>query len=245
MATRFARSDRDFVAWIVGGILLVVLVGFSRSFFLRPLFGGGPEWAAQELIFIFHGFVFTAWFVLLAVQTYLIRSRSLTLHRRLGWAAVGLGAAIVVLGTYSALRAANRPGVGFHGVPFPPEHFLIVPLLGMATFAVFLGLAVLNRANGPSHKRLMLLASISILGAPVARIPMMMPMLPFWLDAIVYSGFVIALAVWDIQTRGKLRPETLWGGPAIVLLNIAALPLASAPAWQAFALNLMSLTGPP
>jgi hypothetical protein len=244
MATRAIRSDRSYVAAIVTAILLVVLVGFSRSFYLLPAFGSEPDWAAREPIFYIHGTVFTLWFALLAYQTYLVRSRSLRLHRKLGNAGAGLGVVVVLLGTYAALRAANRAS-GFMGVPVPPQQFLTVPLSGMVLFATFLTLAVVNRRHSASHKRLMLLASISLLGAPIARITAMVPQLPIWLDAVVATGFTIAMGYWDFETRGKVRPETLYGGPAIVLLTLAALPIGSTAAWQNIALWMMSFTGPP
>lgn len=244
MAARAIKSDRPYAAVLVTAILLVVLVGFSRSFFLMPLFRTEPDWAAKEPIFFLHGAVFSCWFVLLAYQTFLIRQRSLRLHRRIGYWGAGLGVGIVVLGTYAALEAANRAG-GFIGVPFTPQQFLPVPLIGVLLFAIFLTLAVINRHKPASHKRLILLASISLLGAPIARIPLMMPMLPFWIDAIVYSGFAIAMGYWDFATRGKLSRETMFGGPAIVVLNLAAIPIGSTATWQHFALWLMSFAGPP
>ncbi|HEX6742060.1 MAG TPA: hypothetical protein VF079_09755 [Sphingomicrobium sp.] len=244
MATRTLKSDRPYAAAIVAAILLVLLAGFSRSFFLMPLFGSKPEWAAKEPIFYLHGTVFSLWFALLAWQTFLIRQRAIRTHRKLGYAGAGLGALVTLLGCYVALRAANRPG-GFIGVPFPPEQFLAVPIIGMALFALFLTLAVVNRHQPASHKRFILLASIDLLGAPIARLPLMMPALPFWLDSVVYSIFVVALGYWDLQTRGRLRPETLYGGGALVLVNFAAIPIGATPIWQNFAMWLMSSVGPP
>lgn len=244
MATRALKADRPFVAAIVAGIILVVLIGFSRSFFLMPLFGTKPAWAAHEPIFYLHGSVFSLWFALLAYQTLLVRQRSLRLHRRLGYVGAGLGVVIVLLGSYAALRAANRPG-GFIGVPFPPQQFLTVPLVGIALFAVLLTLAVINRRKPPSHKRYMLLASISLLGAPIARLPLMMPTIPVWIDSLVYTAFVVALGHWDVQTRGKVQPQTIYGGGAIVILNLVAIPLGATAIWQNAALWMMSFTGPP
>jgi len=73
----------------------------------------------------------------------------------------------------------------------------------------------------------------------------MMPALPFWTDSVVYSAFVIAIGYWDVQTRGKLRPETIYGGSAVVIVNFAAIPIGSTQAWQTFALWMMSFVGPP
>lgn len=245
MATRSLKDDRPFAAAIVAAILLVVLIGFSRSFFLLPILAGKPDWAAKEPIFYLHGIVFSLWFAFLAYQTYLIRQRSLRLHRKLGYAGAVLGAGLVLLGCYAALRAANRPGGGFIGVPFPPEQFIAVPFIGMILFAVFLTLAVVQRHRPASHKRYMLLASIDLLGAPIARVTLMVPAIPIWIDSIVYSAFVIALAYWDMQTRGRLQRETLYGGLALVLVNFLALPIGSTQIWQNFALWMMSFVGPP
>jgi uncharacterized membrane protein YozB (DUF420 family) len=236
--------DRDYSAWIVAGILFVVLAGFSRSFFLRPIFGTTPEWAAPEPIFYLHGTVFAAWFAFLAVQTWLIRDRELRLHRRLGYVGAGLGAGVVILGTYAALRAANR-ATGFMGVPLPAGQFLAVPLIEIALFAIFLGLAVLNRNKPASHKRLILLASVDLVGAAIARIPLMMPSLPIWLDSVVYAAFVAAIASWDLSARRRLRPETIWGGAALIGLNFAALPIGATEAWQAAAHWMMSFASAP
>ncbi|HLO20658.1 MAG TPA: hypothetical protein VK192_09210 [Sphingomicrobium sp.] len=244
MATRAIPSDRPYVAAIVTAILLVVLVGFSRSFYLLPAFGSEPEWAAKERIFYLHGTVFSLWFALLACQTYLVRARSVRLHRKLGYAGAGLGAAIVVVGTYVALRAANRAS-GFMGVSLPPQQFLTVPLAGMVLFAAFMALGVVNRRKPASHKRLMLLASISLLGAPIARLTAMFPQLPIWLDAVVFTAFTIAMGYWDVETRGKIRPETQYGGPAIVLATLAAVPIGSTVAWQNVASWMMGFVGPP
>ena len=115
----------------------------------------------------------------------------------------------------------------------------------MALFAVFLTLAVINRHRPESHKRYILLASIDLLGAPVARLPLMMPAIPLWIDSIVYGAFVFALGYWDLETRGKLRPETTFGGTALVVVNFAALPIGSTVLWQNFARWMMSFTGPP
>ena len=76
-------------------------------------------------------------------------------------------------------------------------------------FAVFLTLAVINRHTPASHKRLILLASISLLGAPIARVPLMMPALPFWIDAIVYTGFGVGCRQArppSVAAGGRLTP---------------------------------------
>ena len=66
-------------------IVCAVVLGFARSFFLRPLFRGWAEaHSAPETFFYFHGAIFTAWLVLLPAQSVLVATGRMRLHRRLG-----------------------------------------------------------------------------------------------------------------------------------------------------------------
>ena len=66
-----------------------------------------------------HGIAFTAWLLLLLVQTSLVAAGRVDLHRRLGLGGAALAAVMVVLGTIGSLVAAARP-TGFFDVPMPP-----------------------------------------------------------------------------------------------------------------------------
>src|SRR5689334_25389644 len=89
-------SARRFYVGMALAMLVTVLVGFSRSFFLRPLF---PDWPApSETIFYVHGAVFTAWILLLVAQTSMVAGGRTDVHRRIGPFGVALALAMVVLG---------------------------------------------------------------------------------------------------------------------------------------------------
>ena len=69
---RLAGENRFFVGMALA-ILVVVFIGFARSFFLQPLF---PEWhRPSETIFYVHGVAFTAWIALLVAQVSLVAGR--------------------------------------------------------------------------------------------------------------------------------------------------------------------------
>lgn len=244
MSENLRSRERAFATLVAGCILAVLLVGFSRSFFLLPFFGGPPSWAAKEPIFYAHGAIFASWFVLLGAQVLLVRTGDVRVHRRLGYVGAGLAALVVLVGTLAALRAANRPG-GFIDVPIPPDQFLALPLLSMVLFGLFVGLAVLWRRNPARHKRLMLLASIGLLGAPVARIVSMTGFLPPFSDVIVYALLVALMIAWDVATYRRPHAETLIGGAAVVGFNAVVLPFGATNAWLAVAHSLMALVPPP
>jgi uncharacterized membrane protein YozB (DUF420 family) len=224
-------SERRFFTGIAVATLLTVLIGFSRSFFLRPLF---PNWPSpSEGIFYVHGAAFAAWIVLLVVQTSLVAGGRTSLHRTIGPLGAVLAATMVVLGTVAALTAAQR-ATGFVGIPVPPLQFLAVPLFDMALFATFTALAIARRRDAQSHKRLMLLATVNLMTAAIARWPMIGALGP-----PAYFGltdlFIVALAVWDFRTRGRLHPVTLWGGLLILISQPLRLIVSGTAAWLAFA----------
>src|SRR5678815_2792955 len=61
-------------------MVLAVFVGFSRSYYLKGLYGA-PELPA---LFHVHGLLFTTWMLFLVMQTALVATRRTPLHRRLG-----------------------------------------------------------------------------------------------------------------------------------------------------------------
>jgi uncharacterized membrane protein YozB (DUF420 family) len=228
---RNAAAERRFFGGMALAMLAVVVAGFSRSFFLRPLFPGHP--APAETVFYVHGGVFFAWMVLLAVQASLITGGRVELHRRVGPFGALLAAAMVVLGIQAALVAATR-ATGFTGVPVPPLQFLAVPLFDLALFAPFVGLAIARRHDPQSHKRWMLLASLNLVTAAIARLPGVLPLGPLAFFGLT-DLFIVALAVWDWRTRGRLHPATLWGGALIIASQPLRLVVSGTDAWLAFA----------
>jgi uncharacterized membrane protein YozB (DUF420 family) len=239
LADRAPSSERRFYTGISIAILATVLVGFARSFFLRPLF---PDWPSPtERVFYVHGAVFTAWIVLLVTQASFVAAGRTDIHRRTGGFGAGLAALMVVLGVYAALIAARRPG-GFIDVPVPPMQFLAVPFFDLLLFGSLVALAIAKRGEPQMHKRLMLLATINLTTAAIARWPVVSTLGP----PAVFGAtdlFIVALAAWDVRTRGRLHPATLWGGLAILVSQPLRLLVSGTEVWQAFARWATGLVG--
>jgi len=233
-----ATRERVFYTGFAWAVLVTVFVGFSRSFFLRPFF---PDWPRPaEPIFILHGLVFTSWCVLLLAQVSLVRAARTDVHRQLGVIAVVIAPAIVVLGVTGALIAAHRP-TGFVGIPVPARQFLVIPLLDMTLFATFIALALARRRDPQAHKRWMVLATVNLLTAAIARWPGVLqignPLVYFALTDL----YIVALAVFDLRSRGRLHPVTLAGGLTIIASQPLRLALSGTPAWMEFATWATSL----
>ena len=233
------RFEHRFFTGMALAILVVAFVGFSRSFFLRPLF---PDWPApSEPIFYVHGAAFAAWIALFVVQTSLIAAHRRALHRTIGAFGALLATAMVVLGTLGALIAAKR-ATGFVGIPIPPLQFLAIPIFDMVLFATFVGLGVAQRRQPQHHKRWMALATMVLLPAAIARWPGMDAYGPLGFFGVA-DLFVVALAAWDFRSTGRLHRVTVVGGLLIILSQPLRIMVSGTDGWLAFARWATGLIG--
>ena len=229
-AVRTGRRTRRFYVGMAIAIAITVFVGFSRSYFLKGWYGT-PE---LSRLLHFHGLVFTTWVLFFLAQTALVASGRTYLHRRMGVAGAMLAVLVLIVGTTVAImrvksgKASPIPGV-------PALAFLAIPLFDMIVFAILVGTALYFRRRLEAHKRLMTLAMISLLAAPIARLhfPLLPPGPPTFFG--LADLFIVALLVYDLVTRQKVHPATMWGGLLVVASQPLRLVIAGTPAWMAFA----------
>ena len=214
-------------------IAAIVFAGFYRTFYLSPWLNG----PALSPLRIVHGVAFSAWILLFVAQTTLVAAGRTAIHRRLGVAGVVLASGMVALGTVLAIGNA-REGHAPPGIP--PLVFLIIPLFDMLVFPLLIAAAVWYRGRPETHKRLMLLATVSLLAAPVARIPTALaaagPLFYFGVvDLLILTG-----VLYDFVTRRKVHPVYVWGGLAILASQVIRIALSGTSAWLAVATWLTS-----
>jgi hypothetical protein len=222
-------QDRIFYSGMAILMALTVFVGFAPTFYLRawfdwPVYSG--ERTLPPLAYI-HGAIFSAWVVLFIVQTVLVASRRVAMHRRLGVAGVLLAAAMIGVGLWAAFAAAAR-GAAPPGVD--AITFLAVPVIKMVLFAAFVSAAVWWRRDRESHKRLMLLAYVAIVGPAVARIPGP-PLLGVGISALLLA----ILLAYDLYSRRRIHAVYLWGGALLAISGPVTQAISRTAAWRAFA----------
>lgn len=228
------RRDRRFYGGMAMAMGLTVFAGFSSTFYLR-FFTGGPKATLSggpftTLVFL-HGGLFTAWVLLFIVQTALIAGGRVAVHRRLGIAGAVLAAAMIVAGTVLAIATAKR-GAGPAGAD--PLAFLVIPLFDMILFTTFVTAALARRRDKEAHKRLMLLAYISIIVAAIARLPGVLRAGPpafFGLTLL----FVAVAGAYDFLSRRRVHEAYLWGGGLIAVSIPLRLAISKTDAWRALA----------
>lgn len=199
-------------------LLLVLLGGFSRSFYLRPMFGADT---LPPFLYL-HGTVITAWFVLAALQAWWIQAGSMRFHRRSGYFLAAFGGLVVAVGLVADLRLGRA-------ISSPSDPEIIVfwgNLFTLGLFATFVSVGVLFRRKAEVHKRLMLLASFSIVGPALARLADW-PVSPGGSGARPLYGIVGlvvlfgSLLAFDVLQRRRPHPVSAIGVVAI-LVGLAA-----------------------
>ena len=235
-----AKYDRVFYSSMAIVMALTVLIGFGPTYYVKPFddtpmstLSGGP----MTLLVQTHGVLFTAWVLLFIVQTALVAQHKVAIHRRIGIAGAVLAASMVVVGSLTALKMAAR-GAAPGGID--PVSFSMIPLSDMFFFAVFVAAALRMRANREAHKRLMLLAYVSIIVAAVARLPGVLPLGPFAFFGFAFVFILIGI-IYDIVSRRRVHPVYVWGGGVLLLSVPLRLVMSRTDAWKSFAQSLIGL----
>jgi hypothetical protein len=227
-------AERWFFSGMALLFVLVVFGGFAPSYYLRGIIPDeittylDPPPQAIRSLFLLHGAAFSAWFLLQLLQSLLVAGKRLDLHRLFGQAALVLAPLIVILGLLVTLYTIRH---GFHDTDRPPPILAAFPLFTLLWFSGFLIAGLSLRKSPAAHKRLMLLASASILGPATGRI-VALPYpdwLPSWWDWAIL--FVVPLILWDLTTRRRLHAATLFGVAAFIAMFPLLTWVRSMPFW--------------
>ena len=225
------RRRRERWFYIAMSILAVITVfaGFAPTYYLRPYYNTASLMPLLHL----HGMVFTSWLALFMVQTTLVAAHRTDIHRRLGILGGVIAGLMIVIGPTTAVIRASQEATPVPGVS--PLSFLVIPLGDMFVFAILVGAGFYYRRRPDVHKRLMMLATISILAAAIARLPF----------AIMKAGppaffgftdvFVLACIVYDLFTLKRVHRATLFGAILIIASQPLRLMLGGTHAWISFA----------
>ncbi len=235
---RFEASRNEHVFFLAMAVLLTVtmVVGFAKTYFLAGVFLAKLP---APLIHI-HGAVFTCWFLLLLTQSALAFVHRVDLHRKLGICGIVIACLMLPLGIlataeYLAREAAQR-WIALATV---------MPVAELSIFSVLAAAAFLARRKPAIHKRLILLATIGLIGAAVGR----MEFLPYWhfrgvaairlVWAYTYV-FLLALAVYDLWSTRRVNPATVWGSVFMISVQQVMLLVSATPPWLEFVSRMQS-----
>jgi hypothetical protein len=234
-------------------LLAIVLFGFAPTLYLRPWF---PVRPIPGYLYV-HGAILTSWFVWLTVQASLVRAGRVSTHRRMGVVGGVIALAVTFVGPMATAGAVRRTlaagfnwdtdmsrvlGPSLKGVRFIAFESGVVwsNLIMIAAFAVLVPAAILLRKNPQAHKRLMLLASIAIVGPALARISR----LPYMggeggpMITIVLLALLLSVVAHDLLSSRRLHPATL-AGCALILASFASILFIERSDWGQQVVRMM------
>lgn len=241
-----AAAGRRFYFFMALATLAVALVGFLPTYFM-PLATGqsvGPG------ILHVHGALFFGWCLYFCFQTWLVANGRSAAHREWGLFGVALAAmmvliVLVTMGVTINLRTA-------HGNRDAALTFSWVQASGMSFFGACVWAAVAQVRKPEIHKRLMLLGAVSLLDAPIARWtgpilgmmageagpppPGFVPPFPGVIIAGLLADLLIVVAMtYDWRTRGRPHEIYIWGGAALLLMQLTRPLIGATGLWHSVA----------
>lgn len=225
------RNERIYFALLAGLLVLLVLAGFSRSFYLHNLFG----MPAPTRFLQIHGAIMTGWMLLLATQTALIFVRRPRWHRMLGYAGIAYAALILPVGAMATLGAARREVLAHSAIVPAQLNVLGLELMQLTLFALLIAGGVLTRAKADIHKRLMVIATLCIVPNAIVRLSLLTNV--DYLSTnfgimTVWALLVLAVVGTDIWRNRHLHPAFGWGASLAILALFAAWYVSRTPAWD-------------
>lgn len=170
--------------------------------------------------------------MLFVIQTRLIAKQNYRTHMQLGIAGLVLAAVVVVLGVATAGESASAPRL--RGGGMNSQQFVFVPLFAIGLFAVLVTAAVVLRKRAQLHKRLMILAMLSVLGPAVARLITLTQNGGHFLaiQTLVPAAFVLWCLASDWSTHRVVHQVYAMGGTLLVLSWPFRVWLVQTPQWE-------------
>jgi len=237
LARPSASSERLFHAGMAWLFVLVALVGFApRSFAIVT--GAMP---VPPLVVHLHAAVMASWVILLATQATLSLVGRMDLHRQWGLASLLVGPLVLTM-LIAVTVVRQNDAAGTPGGPIV-NNILFLQIRSILLFPTFLIWALRTRRTDPQmHKRMMLLATLMLLDAAIAR----MNWLPYnefprhYLAVHLYLLLLLVPALtYDLIRQGRIHRAWVWGLALTVPWVIATEFVWGSTWWRAFGPKLV------
>jgi len=147
-------------------------------------------------------------------------------HRFFGWFGAGLGAAMVLLGFATAVIMGRFDAVQLHQ---SDPAFLSIPFYDMAAFSVLLALAIFWRRKPEFHRRLLFIATCSLMDALFGRFDFLFNNTLFFacLDVVLLLGIAR-----DLLVNRRVHTVYRYALPLVIMGQALAIYLwRGAPSW--------------
>ena len=241
------RVDHWFYVGVAVLVILLHVAGFGPSLIDQSMRNGQPS-----LLVIIHGAVAGAWLLLFLAQATLVATGRTSIHRRLGAIAPVLTVVMVVLIFQTTIEMMRR-GYDLSGDVLRPAAAPGAPVPSVAevdgglngfvsalNFGILVAAGWWYRRRPEIHKRLMLVALLSLTSVPllhlagyvIGRWPDLFgpaSVAPFAANLLLFAG-----AVHDKVTRGRIHPISVWVPLALIAVMLIVFAVAPSASWRQF-----------
>ena len=245
-------EDRLFVA-LAGVCAAIAFTGFAETYWMQVPAG---TFVGSPLLHL-HGLLFSAWTLFFLTQATFIATGRYATHRAWGLAGIALATAMLFTGIMVAVSGMQHRID--NNMAEAGRAFVIVPISAISLFAAFIAAGLVNRRRSDWHKRFMLVATVNLLNAPLARYfflaatgggPGLRPGLgpPRPPEFALYPGLIadtiiVVAMLFDWRTRGRPHAAYLWGLGATLAVQLLRGTVSHTETWTNFTIFLERFAG--
>lgn len=221
------RVDDYFFTAMSVVILGTVVLGFARTYYLA----GTLRAPLPSVLIHIHAVVFSSWIALLITQTSLVSAGRVAWHRKLGVFGAVMIFVMVSVGVMAAIDSQKR----HFAVPgLDSATTLAIQLSQLAVFAFLATWGIRSRRDGPAHKRLLLLATIALMGPAINRWPFAFVQNIPSITGLIIDVFLLSIVALDLLTQRRVYRVTLVGALLIFVMIPAMFALGHTGVWLRF-----------
>jgi len=216
--------ERRFYVLMVALTALVVVTGFSRTVNAGLIH---PHFIVPPILYV-HTALYVSWIAFLFVQTGLVQTRRVALHRTLGMGSLAFGAAMSVVGVLTALAMAR---VDRQLGSMVATHLILTPFFDMLYFTVLFWLGIWYRKRPEFHRRFMLLATIVLTSAAFSRFPHFLVPQGWYYCAV--DAMILLCVARDLVVQARVHRVYLTVFPILIAGQIITMTTSYAHWWDA------------
>jgi hypothetical protein len=229
-----ALSDRIYFTALSLFVLALIFVAFAPSYYLVSAY----HRPAPPAFIIFHGALMTGWVLLLLLQAGLAAAGRMSWHLKLGDAGIIYGLLLVPIGCMAVTISAAREVHRHTDFMLSELNVLGISLMQMLLFGAFVVAAWVFRRRADYHKRLIVLATLSVLPNAIVRLSFNVPALSFLQTNLEILSFWAALLVVsicvDAMRARRLHPVFAVGGTLTLAALYASWFISRSQVWDQF-----------
>jgi hypothetical protein len=120
------------------------------------------------------------------------------------------------------------------------EALFAVDVLQLSAFGVLVAWALCARRDAAAHKRLMILATVALMGPALSRWPFSFVFSSDLVFFGILDSYLIFMLAYDLWSRGRPHRVTIWGSLLLVFMDFSMRPLAHAAWWHQFTASVQN-----